>query len=240
MMSCLLFVRHGQASAGSDDYDRLSDLGKYQARILGEHWAARGLVLERVVVGTHRRHLETAEAAGRAFADAGGRWPEPESRAAFDEHAGYEVVLQALEELPAVDPQIGAWVETLRANPETDLETFWRAFRYITHLWARGELELSNNRHETWQAFRSRVEAGLRALAAETPEGRNVAIFTSAGPSGVAAAAALELADAPAMELSWKVQNSAVTEILPSSRGLRLKCFNSASHLPSADLVTMV
>ena len=239
-MSSLLLVRHGQASAGTHDYDRLSDLGKYQARILGEHWAGRGLKLDRVVVGTLRRHVETAEAAGRAFADAGGSWPEPEPTEAFNEHAGYEVVLEALEKLPASDPKIRAWVEALESSSEPDLETFWKAFRYITHLWARGELPLAGNSHETWQAFRSRVEGALDQLAGETPFGKNVAVFTSAGPSGIAAAAALGLDHGRAIELSWRVLNSAVTELLPGSRGLRLKSFNSASHLPSAELVTMV
>lgn len=239
-MSRLLVVRHGQASAGSDDYDRLSDLGKRQARILGEHWAARGLVLDRVVAGTHRRHLETAEAAGRAFADAGGDWPECEPLAAFDEHAGYAVVMQSLEELHPSDPKIAAWVEALRGSEQPDLEVFWEAFRYVTRRWARGELELERNDHEPWRVFRARVEAGLDQLAGAVPAGRNVAVFTSAGPSGVAAAAALELGDEAAVELTWSVENSAVTQVVWGSRGLRLECFNSASHLAHPELVTRV
>lgn len=237
-MSCLFVVRHGQASAGTDDYDRLSDLGKHQARILGEHWAGRGLEFDRVVAGTHRRQVETAEAAGRAFADAGGTWPELELSNAFDEHAGYEVVLQAFEELPRSDAKIGAWVETLQSSSEPDPGTFWTAFRYITYLWARGELALTGNHHEPWDVFRLRVEAGLEKLASEA--GDRVAIFTSAGPSGVAAGAALGLDHGRTMELSWKVQNSAVTELQRGSEGLRLKSFNTGSHLPSAELVTMV
>ncbi|MCP4202621.1 MAG: hypothetical protein GY769_11885 [bacterium] len=239
-MSRLLLVRHGQASAGSDDYDRLSDLGKYQSRILGEHWAGRGLEIDRVLAGTGRRHRETAEATGRAFTDAGGTWPELEPAEAFDEHSGYEVVLAALDELRATDPRIGAWVEVLEGGSEPDFVVFWKAYRYITHLWARGELSLRSNSLEPWQAFRARVEAGLDELAAAARPGQNVAVFTSGGPAGVAAAAALGLDDGRAIELTWKVQNTAVTELLPGPRGLRLKTFNSASHLPSSELVTMV
>ena len=35
-------VRHGQASFGTDDYDRLSDLGRMQATLAGRELARRG------------------------------------------------------------------------------------------------------------------------------------------------------------------------------------------------------
>src|SRR5690606_40460973 len=41
-MPLILLVRHAQASFGTDDYDRLSELGRQQARWLGEYFAARG------------------------------------------------------------------------------------------------------------------------------------------------------------------------------------------------------
>lgn len=36
-MSVIYLVRHGQASFGSDDYDRLSTIGREQAQALGEY-----------------------------------------------------------------------------------------------------------------------------------------------------------------------------------------------------------
>ena len=41
-MSVLYLVRHGQASFGTDDYDRLSDLGKAQSRTTGRFLASQG------------------------------------------------------------------------------------------------------------------------------------------------------------------------------------------------------
>ena len=49
-------VRHAQASFGTDDYDRLSELGHRQSRWLGEYLAERQLTFARVVTGTLRRH----------------------------------------------------------------------------------------------------------------------------------------------------------------------------------------
>ncbi|MFQ5527850.1 MAG: hypothetical protein ACE5GX_16530 [Thermoanaerobaculia bacterium] len=56
-MSRVLLVRHGQASAGSADYDRLSELGERQSRLLGRHWAGHGLELDRVGAS----HLPSAD-----------------------------------------------------------------------------------------------------------------------------------------------------------------------------------
>ena len=42
-MAELVLVRHGQASFGAADYDKLSDLGWRQSRWLGEYFAERGI-----------------------------------------------------------------------------------------------------------------------------------------------------------------------------------------------------
>lgn len=70
-MGTLYLVRHGQASFGTDDYDRLSELGRRQAVRLGEYWAERGLRFDAVLTGTLKRHAQTfegiAEGAGQAM-----------------------------------------------------------------------------------------------------------------------------------------------------------------------------
>ena len=62
-MSLLLLVRHGQASWGAHDYDRLSSVGTQQSRVLGAALAARGVRPDLVLRGSMTRHRETAEAA---------------------------------------------------------------------------------------------------------------------------------------------------------------------------------
>ena len=58
-MGTLYLVRHGQASFGADDYDKLSDLGHRQSVRLGEYFAQKGVHFDAVLAGTLRRHLET-------------------------------------------------------------------------------------------------------------------------------------------------------------------------------------
>ncbi|MGF6415017.1 histidine phosphatase family protein [Paraburkholderia sp. 32] len=61
-MAELHLIRHGQASFGAENYDRLSDIGTRQARWLGEYFADSKLCFDRVVIGTMRRHRQTADA----------------------------------------------------------------------------------------------------------------------------------------------------------------------------------
>src|SRR5262245_43371685 len=60
-MSVIYLVRHGPASSGTDNYDKLSDTGREQARLVGEHFAASGERLDRVYSGSLTRQLESAE-----------------------------------------------------------------------------------------------------------------------------------------------------------------------------------
>ena len=60
-MGVLYLVRHGQASFGTDDYDRLSDAGHQQARITGAHLASLGVRPTRVIHGSMLRQQQTAQ-----------------------------------------------------------------------------------------------------------------------------------------------------------------------------------
>ena len=53
--NAIVLVRHGQASFGADDYDRLSALGTEQARLLGQWWARLGAAPGTVMRGSLRQ-----------------------------------------------------------------------------------------------------------------------------------------------------------------------------------------
>lgn len=50
-MTVVDLVRPGQASFGTADYARLSDLGKKQSQIAGKHFASQGVTPIRIVHG---------------------------------------------------------------------------------------------------------------------------------------------------------------------------------------------
>src|SRR6056297_1577792 len=66
-MGELILVRHGQANSAANDedgYDRLSDLGHQQARWLGDWLRTFEDPFDHVLMGSLRRHRETAEGIG--------------------------------------------------------------------------------------------------------------------------------------------------------------------------------
>ena len=85
-MSVLTLVRHGQASFFADDYDRLSEVGEQQARLLGEYWARQQIRFDEVYTGPRQRQQRTAELTGAAYRQAGLPWPEPVVLADLDEY----------------------------------------------------------------------------------------------------------------------------------------------------------
>ena len=60
-MSTIYLIRHGQASFGQDDYDKLSDLGVQQAQVLGKSFQQRQLTVDNLVRGDMLRHQQTQD-----------------------------------------------------------------------------------------------------------------------------------------------------------------------------------
>ena len=86
-MAELLLIRHGQASYGEADYDRLSPRGQQQARALGKFLA--GARLDALFVGPLRRQLETAQLASET-----GGLPAAREVAELAEYPAFEIVKQ--------------------------------------------------------------------------------------------------------------------------------------------------
>ena len=60
-MTDIYLVRHGQASFGKANYDKLSPLGGQQAHWLGEYFKQRDIVFDEVLSGDMVRHHETTQ-----------------------------------------------------------------------------------------------------------------------------------------------------------------------------------
>ena len=240
-MSRLLVVRHAQASAGSADYDRLSELGWRQATELGAYWVRLCLVPDRVFTGPCRRQRETAEAVAASFAEGPRPWPRAETLAGLDEHDGYRVFERWLPRLADTDAEARAALEMVDRPEARDKRLFYRVYRRVTGLWARGELRTpaGEPRLEDWPVFRGRVESAIDDLIGGD-RGRTVVVFTSAGPVAVAVGRALGLDDETVLGLSWAVRNCSVSEFLFSADRFSLRAFNSELHLAEPGLTTWV
>ena len=210
-MGVILLVRHGQASWGAADYDVLSDVGHEQARLTGRALAARGVVPDRVVHGTMRRHRETAEAA----VDATG-WT---AAGVVDEGWNEFDHVQMLE---VHGPPEGGDGQLTR-------QQFDAWFDAATERWTSGRYD--DDYDEPFHTFTSRVESALRRTASGLGSGEVAVVFTSGGPISWVAATLLGGGIDTWMRLNPVTVNASVAKVVVGARGTTLVSFNDHGHL---------
>ncbi|MEM7483313.1 MAG: histidine phosphatase family protein [Acidobacteriota bacterium] len=251
----IILVRHGQASAGTDDYDRLSPVGVEQSRRLGESWADSGLRPDAVFAGPLLRHRQTEEAVAAVFEKRSLPWPAAENLDALCEHQAMELVSEVAPRLAEEDEEIAAWGREIEAaeaqrtsggDGKPRLDLYFRIFREVTRRWVRDELGDLAQPFESWPAFRRRVAEGVQGIArahgggAGTGDGRTLVAFTSGGPVAASLGHALGLDDEKVLELSWIVHNTGCTDFLVIDGGIHLRAFNTLPHGLEGDLLTFV
>ena len=110
-MPVVHLVRHGQASFGAADYDRLSDLGRAQSVVVGAALAARDLRSPVAVAGTLRRQRDTAALAMPGVpVTVDARWDEYDHHDLLARYAGAEVPADSRALQALLDVALAAWV----------------------------------------------------------------------------------------------------------------------------------
>ena len=218
----LLLVRHGQASYGAADYDKLSERGHLQARRLGEWLARGGHRFGAVVVGGMRRHRETADGVIEAFAAQGLALPEPVADpgfAEFDHEAVFSTWLRQNADHPVAIAS--------RSGLPRDVGAMLQAALLA---WANDELP---DLPESWATFGARVHAAGERLEA-LGGGGEVLVLSSGGVISRLAQIALDVPNHRAVELNLALRNSALSEFHPHAGRLRLGSWNALPHLHGA------
>lgn len=232
-MADLLLIRHGQARYGEADYDRLSDRGHEQARLLAPELIRRRPTV--VFTGPLRRQVETYASAREAAAAAGHALPEPTVLPELSEYPAFELLQHLMPRLIQEEPRF-ADLERAAANVRE------LAFQTMIFRWGSGAWNAPGV--ETSAEFAARVRAGLDRVIAASGSGQTVAAVTSAGPIGVAIGLALGAGEERMIHLSRVVQNASISSLRFRSQGfawqlphVSLFSFNQTSHLPP-ELVT--
>lgn len=222
----LYLIRHGQASYGELDYDRLSPRGIEQARAIGR-WAARA-GLDALYTGPLRRQRQTAQHAGEAASPA---LPAPVELAELAEYPAYEMLQHLVPRLIQEDPAF----EQLTTAPTPRLLD--QAFNTILRKWSRDEWTVEGV--ERVDAFVGRVRHGLDRVLRAAGSGARLACVTSAGPIGVALGLVFGIPAERMVRTSIVIRNASITELRFRSKDfdwqpdqLSLVTFNLTSHLP--------
>ena len=215
----LLFIRHAQASYGSDDYDRLSPLGWTQASHLGQWLAHEPQSFAHVRLGAMRRHRETFDAIRRAFSEAGHPLPDPEEDADLNEFDHGAVIRAYLAERADAD---------MRARASShDPTVVGPMLHAAISAWAHDELEAVPER---WAAFGGRV-ARAGAAAADASGAGAVLVVSSGGVIARLVQQTLDVPPVRAVDLNLAIRNSAVNEFTARHGRLRFGSFNTLPHL---------
>ena len=238
-MSTLYLVRHGQAGT-RDAYDSLSELGKRQARLLGEHFVSQGIQFATAYVGALTRQQQTITQVGAAFADAGISFPAVSVDPAWDEFDLSRVYREIAPRLCAEDSEFRREYEEMRdqvrisqgAHAARIHRKWLPCDTKVVEAWLAGRFPFSG---ETWQQFRERVAA----CRSKIPDAReNTLIVTSATPVAICTGLSLEISDARVMRLAGAVYNASYTILRLRKEQLRLFTFNAVPHLAADGLCT--
>ncbi len=224
-MGILYFIRHGQASFGQKNYDRLSPAGIQQARILGEYLAGIRFVFHEAYCGNLERQQHTAREVMAGFTSAGINFPSPVTQAAFDEYDAFTVWKNQTHKMIQENVLLPADIDETR----TDKRKFQLLFERIMMRWISGNHDAPGDIR--WKDFVDRVLYGISALTSHHGSGQHIAVFTSGGPIAVAMRLALGLTDCKTMEISWQVMNASISRFYFNSRGIFLAGFNDIAHL---------
>lgn len=224
-MSEIFFIRHGQASFGSENYDRLSENGVLQAQILGEHLAALAMEFDGIYWGTMERQEKTAQEMTHAFLRKGRLVPETVIDDAFNEYDSHAIWDAQVKMMLRDDPTL---LDELKQN-SNQKKAFQNVFSKVMTRWISGEFDLPGI--VPWKGFQHRVVQGVKRLVETCGSASRIAVFSSGGPISVVVQNALDLSDGKAMELSWQIMNASITRIKYNRHQISLASFNEVSHL---------
>jgi len=220
-MGSLYLVRHGQASFGTDNYDRLSPLGVQQCERLGEYLRSKGRSFEAVITGTLVRHDQSYAAIARGLG-----------------------VQQAPLRLPGLNEYDSeAVVATVHPEPlpkATTHELYRHHFRVLRQglqAWMAGQVQPRGM--PSYAEFVAGVNAALDHVRRQ--HSGDVLLVSSGGPISTAVGQVLGTAPEVTIDLNMRIRNSAVTEFVVTPKRHLLLSYNTLPHLDGdahADWIT--
>lgn len=208
-MGEITLIRHGQANTtatNEDDYDRLSDLGHQQAAWLGAHLREHDAPFDIVLMGSLRRHRETATGMGDM-----GVAPVVDDRLNEMDYFNLARALQDHQGIPLPGPG-----EFAAHAPQ------------VMEAWHRAEI-MGN---EAFAAFETRVTAVLQEAA---QPGVRVLCVTSGGVIGMILRSMLGLDARRFAHVLTPIFNSSVHRIQVTPAGTILSGYNATPHLDIPD-----
>lgn len=222
-MSILYLVRHGQASAGTHDYDRLSPLGQRQSQLLGQWWSSQKFAPDTAYHGSLLRQRDTARLALENL--------DPTLQP--DVHEGLNEYTHRV-----IDRHFGA--DTQVDNHESF--TF-EDYIGVMQRWRDHAAHPDLPEIEPWSDFAQRGWKTMQSLHQQQDDKHHHVFFTSGGVIATVMAAVLDLDFAHTVDAIWRIRNTSVTTLHFDGKTARLIDFNTVPHLQvqnDPSLITLI
>ena len=226
-MSHVYLIRHGQAGT-RHHYDTLSELGRRQARLLGEYFAGQQLAFHAAFSGGLKRQNQTAAEVVAAYNEAGLNFPEIQTHEAWREMDLDHIYGAMAPRLCDADPEFKieyeAMREQARASETNEIHRRWTPCdKKVFEAWLLAKYPYDG---ESWTAFQQRV-----ATAPFPEEDVNIAVFTSATPTAIWAGRALDIHDTRALRIAGVLHNASITMLRAHGGQIQLLSMNEVPHL---------
>lgn len=223
-MGAIHLVRHGQASFGTGDYDRLSETGHLQARLTGRDMAARGLRPDVLIHGGLRRQRETAEGLIEGLREESGRDCAVECDERWAEYDADEVLEAARVAGLAADH---GTLDSAGSSDEAK-QAFQRQLDAALGHWAG---------LEAFGEYLTTTNSALADAGARSGSGRTTVVVSSAGTISLAVAGLL--ADPEGVVGLWSrlqrvTVNTGVARVVVGRGGMTCIAVNEHQHLERA------
>ena len=224
-MTTIYLIRHGQASFGAENYDKLSPQGENQAQELGKYFKKLMKEEPYILSGSMQRHQQTArisldECFPTANIHTNSAWNEFNHRQVFEKYDPSFTNPMVLKESIAS-----------AENPEQFLtEVFVKAAKRWT----------SNEYHdydESWIEFQTRVTGALTELCNELAEKKPkyAVVYTSGGVISFLMGHLLGLSEEKMFNLMWAIANTSISTLRLVGNEPQLLSLNEHHYLKAID-----
>ena len=236
-MSALYLIRHGQAG-NRNDYDRLSELGHEQSQLLGKYLATEGVQFSAMYCGELRRQRETAANVIEHMQFGGVGVPQLQIDPRWNEFDLGEVYSKIGPQIAATNEKFSQEFAEMMATWDDPGARFHRGHTdldfAVVDAWIRDTFPFDG---ESFATFTGRVQAAFMDLTKHAGDG-HVAVFTSATPTGIAVATALEMPVVKSLRLAGVTYNASYSTLRIQPHGFTLFSFNNIPHLEAQRLRT--
>jgi broad specificity phosphatase PhoE len=220
-MATIYLIRHGQASFGAENYDKLSELGCRQAAVVGEYFRDSGVQFDAVYSGDLSRQRETARL---AIASQSKEVPH-HIDARFNEIQNDAQLKYLMPEVVKINPTIQALVEKGLSSSKDYQKVIDAVFNY----WVSPACE--DPRIQSWADFSGGTRQAIADIIRDQGGGKTIGIFTSGGTLATIVAQVLGLDGAQTYQFYEPILNCSVTQLFYSRSRISLSYFNDCSFL---------